>query len=105
METCTVAVSPGPHHLRADRQGADPWRWSGDVAAGQALDLLVELAPAVDLDPDGGGGDSGGDIDLGVVVGIGAASLAAVVIAIVVAVVVNAGEQLEPRTPFVLELP
>lgn len=100
-DATTVVVEPGAHDLIAERSGAQPWRWTGTVEAGSALDLRVRL----DAEPERTGG--GGGLDDGAVVAIGASIGVAVVavVAIVVGLVLDADAQLEPRTPLVLELP
>lgn len=101
-----VPVEPGRHDLRADREGSRPWTWSGEVGAGEALDLLVELRAAEDASSPGRG-DPGGDSDdpLPLALGLTGGALAVVAAIVIGVVVADAESQLDPRTPLVLELP
>jgi len=100
-----VAVAPGRHELRADRAGAEPWTWRGDVEAGAALDLLVELR-AADAQPPANDGSTDDAADpLPLALGLTGGALAVIAAIVIGVVVADSESQLGPRTTLVLELP
>lgn len=95
-----VVLDPGVHELLAERAGAADWTWRGSLAAGDALDLAVELLgdETAREGPDPGGIEPYAALGIAIAVG-------AVLAALVGALVIDAEAQLAPRTGLVFELP
>lgn len=102
----TVVLDPGPHRVTVQAPDRAPWVWDGRLAPAERIERNVVLDEQLDgaTDPDGSGGAGGGgdDVALWVVLGVGAGLLVAGVVS---AFAIDAAVQLDPRSPFVVELP
>lgn len=90
-EPPTLALDPGTHYLVASRDGAAPFRWEGELAAGEVRPLRLDL--------DAPDSTSGGEVWPWLVAG-GALLVVAAAVAIGVAIALDA--QLSPRHERVL---
>ncbi|MGE0784143.1 MAG: tol-pal system YbgF family protein [Sandaracinaceae bacterium] len=91
----TMVLDPG-HHVVVLEDEARRWEWRGDLAAGERVDRNAVLHATRDEHDDED--DSTVWIVLGVLAGLGVGALIA-------GLAVDAAVQLDPRSPFVIELP
>ena len=92
-----IVLEPGAHHIAVTQPGLAPWVYEAPLQAGARVERNVVFAPEVEtVEP--GGDEAWPWILVGV---LGALAVGG----IVAAVALDAEAQLQPRSPFVIELP